>query len=456
MANTYLTRTQSANETDSKKATISVWLKLSAVEGNYSMGVFGSHVSGDYNANGNGQIGFYNGGLYAWWKTGGSTYYKQESTRRFRDTNAWYHVVYRYDTTQSSGDDRIRVYVNGEEITSWVAVNDPPQNANIEINNGGRIIRVGTFNYLNGTPNYFNGSMSHYHFCDGYSYAPTEFGSTDATTGEWKINTSPNVSYGTNGFLILKDGNTITDQSSNSNDFSAGAGTLTKTEDNPSNVFATLNPLSGADTMAVNTTFSNGNNTVVCSGTVYNAFGTTLGVNKGKWYAEFKLKSAAADGMIGIFAKYGASGNYLGSQAYQYCWYNDSGRIIGNNANIQTGVGQYTTNDIIGIALDCDNNKLYFHKNGTYISNGSGTGDPTNGNYGISITDPDDTDLGFYFMSAMDWGGSIRGNWSANFGNGYFGTTAVSSAGTNASGNGIFEYDVPTGYTALSTKGLNL
>ena len=43
-----------------------------------------------------------------------------------------------------------------------------------------------------------------------------------------------------------------------------------------------------------------------------------------------------------------------------------------------------------------------------------------------------------------------------NFGNGYFGTTAVSSAGTNASGNGIFEYDVPTGYTALSTKGLNL
>jgi hypothetical protein len=43
-----------------------------------------------------------------------------------------------------------------------------------------------------------------------------------------------------------------------------------------------------------------------------------------------------------------------------------------------------------------------------------------------------------------------------NFGNGYFNTTAVSSAGTNASGNGIFEYDVPTGYTALSTKGLNL
>jgi hypothetical protein len=55
----------------------------------------------------------------------------------------------------------------------------------------------------------------------------------------------------------------------------------------------------------------------------------------------------------------------------------------------------------------------------------------------------------------MDWGGSGRGNWSANFGNGYFGTTAVSSAGTNASGNGIFEFDCPNGFTALSTKGLN-
>ena len=42
-----------------------------------------------------------------------------------------------------------------------------------------------------------------------------------------------------------------------------------------------------------------------------------------------------------------------------------------------------------------------------------------------------------------------------NFGNGYFGTTAISSEGTNASGIGKFEYDVPSGYTALSTKGLN-
>ena len=82
--------------------------------------------------------------------------------------------------------------------------------------------------------------MSHFHFVDGQQYDASVFGSTDATTGEWKINTSPTMTMGNNGFTILKDGNTITDQSSNSNNFTLGAGTLTQTEDCPSNVFATM------------------------------------------------------------------------------------------------------------------------------------------------------------------------------------------------------------------------
>ena len=159
--------------------------------------------------------------------------------------------------------------------------------------------------------------------------------------------------------------------------------------------------------------------------------------------------------MIGVFAKYGGSSNYLGSQTHQYTWYNASGgKFASNSSNLATSVGTYTTNDIIGIALDCDNNKLYYHKNGTYMTYGGGTMNPTSGTYGISITDPDDTDLGFYFMSAMDWGGSTRGNWSANFGNGFFGTTAITSAGSNGNGS-LFEYDVPSGYYALNTKNIN-
>ena len=434
MASTYLQRT---NTSGTNTFTFSAWVKLCNPEKTANQWIFTSGSSGlmtrDSNtgADGGEEFHFYN-------SSNNTNYY---SGAKRRDVFGWYHIVL------SSNSGTGTLYVNGETDKTGIVV--PTLSTSSNAMQIGRLASNGNDN--------FDGLMSHVHFIDGTAYDASAFGSVDSATGEWKINTSPSVTYGSQGFFILKDGNSVTDQSGNSNNLTVGGGTLTKTEDCPSNVFATFNRLSGAQTMAVNSTFANGNNKVTCGGTVYAPFGSTIGVNSGKYYAEFKIKSAAADGMIGIFAKNGTSNShYLGNLAYQYCWYNDSGRIIGNNANIQTGVGQYTTNDIIGIALDCTNNKLYFHKNGTYITNGSGTGNPSSGTYGYSITDPASTDLGFYFMAAMDWGGSTRAIWEANFGNGYFGTTAVSSAGTNASNNGIFEYDVPTGYTALSTKGLNL
>ena len=132
---------------------------------------------------------------------------------------------------------------------------------------------------------------------------------------------------------------------------------------------------------------------------------------------------------------YSASGSYGANGRASY------------NGTADTSVPQYTNGDIIGIALDLDNGKSYFHKNGTYINSGN----PTTGSNGYTVT----TGKSYVFVAiVINQGGSNL--WSANFGNGYFGTTAVASAGTNASANGIFEYDVPTGYTALSTKGLNL
>ena len=107
------------------------------------------------------------------------------------------------------------------------------------------------------------------------------------------------------------------------------------------------------------------------------------------------------------------------------------------------------------MALDCDNRNLYFGKNGTWEN----SGDPTSGSTGTgaayTITAPSSTTGGQYFFCVADGTTTNNSRWQTNFGNGYFGTTAVASAGTNASGIGIFEYDVPTGYTALSTKGLN-
>ena len=122
---------------------------------------------------------------------------------------------------------------------------------------------------------------------------------------------------------------------------------------------------------------------------------------------------------------------------------------IWNGSSTATGWNTFAVNDIINIAVDFDNGKAYFGTNGTW----GNSSNPSTGTNGYSFTVGSE----FWRMAVNCRETSKDGVFKCNFGNGYFGTTAVSSAGTNASGNGIFEYDVPTGgYTALSTKGLNL
>ena len=131
--------------------------------------------------------------------------------------------------------------------------------------------------------------------------------------------------------------------------------------------------------------------------------------------------------------------------------------------SFNTGVS-LSGGDIFGFALDIDNKGFYVHKNGTYITANSAVGDPTSGSSrtgsvlgelttgGYQNYIPDNE---FLYPFCSDSSSGANADMDMNFGNGYFGTTAISSEGTNASGIGKFEYDVPTGYTALSTKGLN-
>jgi hypothetical protein len=163
------------------------------------------------------------------------------TNRLFRDTNAWYHFVVAVDTTQATASNRVKLYVNGIQETSFSTNNPVSQNHNTNFNTSGQTFRIGDNTWSTGSE-YFSGLMSHVHFIDGTAYDASTFGETDAN-GVWKIKTSPSVTYGTNGFFILKNGNSVTDQSGNTNNFTVGGGTLTKTEDNPSNVFATMNPL---------------------------------------------------------------------------------------------------------------------------------------------------------------------------------------------------------------------
>jgi hypothetical protein len=444
MASTYLSRTfaQAGNR---RTFTISYWIKMGIVSTGADQAIMGAAQDGSNSDDlyiHTGRLNF--SGYY------GGTAYQVRTTAKYRDLSGWYHHVIRFDSTQSTASDRLRLYVNGELQTALDSNTYPSQNLETTYFNTARQHTIGSIAY--GTPNLpFNGSMSHFHFCDGYSYGADSFGQYDAN-GVWKIKTSPSVTYGTNGFFILKDGNGVTDQSGNSNNWTVAGGTLTNTEDNPSNVFATVNPLD-KDLTGTLATYSYGNNRFSSSGNSTSNNGTrcTLGASSGKYYWEVKnVQNALLLGIQDADALTRFTSSWTWGLTGTYAVKHDGEKSI-NGTQTSSAVPTFTNGDILMLAMDLDNSKLYFGKNGTW----SNSGDPTSGATGTgSIGDLVSGTTYIPVVSNSNWSQNTIADF--NFGNGYFGTTAVASAGTNASGNGIFEYDVPTGYTALSTKGLNL
>ena len=446
MASTYLTRTYQSGG-NRKKWTMSMWVKRSGLGATNLL--FQSYVS-----------------TYTWCPflsddrlefqdgNGGNKVTKM----KFRDTNAWYHIVVAIDTDLATADDRYKIYVNGNRITDFDTSTNPSQGYEGEWNKA-QLHNIGRHHSAG---NYHDGYMSHIHFCDGYQYQASDFGSFDSTTGEWKINTSPSVSYGTTGFFILKDGPGVTDQSPNSNDWTAN-GSLTKSEDNPSNIFCTLNPLQEPDpAQAAEYTF--GNTKFAGNWNHWQRAYGTIGANTGKFYYEFKCLND--DGTAGhLRVGWDSIDNINDGQDSYYSGLTLDkegklrGGILGYNnydpnsvqmtAAHSGGNFSFTANDILGMAIDIDNNTFSVYKNGNLEINAYSYA--SNSNCSLLKS------KGHFIAPSVNWY-SASGNGSRscfNFGNGYFETTAVSSAGTNASNLGIFEYDVPTGYTAFCTKGLN-
>ena len=426
MASTYLTRTPSSAG-NRKTWTFSAWIKRSDTAS--QVGVLNTQPdSSNYT-----RIRFGSNKLRVLSVINGSTGsgFDKETSRVFRDNSAFYNIVIAYNSTLATSNDRVKIWVNGVLETDF-SINSFGGGQNLDsFVNATNLHDIGAEE----SASYFNGLMSHIHLIDGTAYDASAFGETDATTGEWKIKTSPSVTYGTNGFFILKDGNSVTDQSGNGNNFTVAGGTLTNTEDNPSNVFCTFNPLIPSDL-----DYANGNTDVQqTSNTDWEATKGTLGFTEGKYYWEVKISSNSGDPWDSFHGIGGENAITSGAtyDATPSVIFGAGGSIDVDGTTTQSGLGQSSDGDIIGIAVDADNSNIDFYRNGTQV----GTTQALSSNSG-------------FWLPFSGFAGNRTAQ--ANFGNGYFGTTAVSSAGTNASGNGIFEYDVPTGYTALSTKGLNL
>ena len=369
--------------------------------------------------------------------------------RVFRDPSAWYHIVFNMDTTQSTASNRLKVYINGIQETSFSSTSYPTQNLqtgfseNVQHSIGSRSANNDRF---------FDGYMTETVFIDGQQLDPTSFGEFDEATGIWKPIDVSELTFGTNGFYLdfENSGSLGADVSGNGNNWTVNNLTsIDQTTDTPTNNYSTLNPL---DNYYAQATFSNGNLTMVTPVTEYAYVRSTMGVSSGKWYAECKITTASAtDHSNGVaYAPATSITHSVGVNDQSY-GYKGSGQVAKNNSNIGGTYASLSAGDIIGIYLDLDNNKLYFAKNGTIQNSGTG----------ISIVDPASTTDGVYYFASSDnanlAGGTYQFDW--NFGNTPF---TISSGNTDPNGYGNFEYDPSAGtfdgssksFYALNTKNL--
>ena len=434
MASTTLTRTVSSAG-NTKTFTYSAWIKRGSVSS--GQGIFGQ---GDQSSN-NFNIRFQSNGDIRIEPSG----FDIITNRLFRDCSAWYHLVVAVDTTQATASDRVKIYVNGVQETSLASTTYPSLNFDTVVNSSGSTGTVYLGDVFNGTGK-FDGSMTHIHLIDGTAYDASAFGATNAASGIWTPLASPSVTYGTNGFFLkfASSGALGTDSSGNSNTFTVN-GSGTQTQDAPSNVFATWNPLIFYN----NRTTTNGNTTFTNTATNWTSGFSTLSASQSKWYVEIKPIAGSYNyfGIINSDDIYqagalndGLGGASIGQPAAIY--QSNSGNKNINTVGTSFGA-TFTSGDIIGMAVDLDNLKIYWSKNSAW----QGGGDPTAGTGGITITG--DTN---YAVAIGCYAGSAT---QANFGNGYFGTTAVASGNADGAGYGIFEYAPPTGYYSLCTKNIN-
>ena len=370
-----LTRTFSSAG-NRKTWTFSCWVKRGLLNGDRV--IFNGGGSGSPNTT----IRFDNDNSFNIFEYNSGYTYRLHTNRLFRDLSAWYHIVVTLDTTQGTADNRIKLYVNGVQETSFANRTNPSQDTDYTLNNN-IAHTIGN----NAASNYFSGYLTEINFVDGTALAANSFGKTDTETGQW-IPKKYGGSHGTNGFYLNFSDNSNTtsgtlgdDDSANTNDwtpnnFSVAAGLDNDSfEDTPTNNWCTLNPNKfSADDVA---TFANGNLKVSQSanGEWQSTMGT-IPVSSGKWYYEVKVHTkptATTENWLAGFHDlaleynnlyYGEAGNCAwGIDANNPEVFKDTDRTTGYGSAISDG-------DILQFALDVDAEKFWVGVNNTWTSSG--------------------------------------------------------------------------------------
>ena len=449
-----LTRTQSASPTSATKGTLSFWIKRSLLDvSQYYMSTFqdsNNRVQSWFQANNTFKI---------IQKVSASTTIEIITNRVFRDISAWYHVVLAFDTDQGTSSNRVKIYINGDQETSFSTATYPAQGQDAFLTKG----TSASLGAYNGSGDYTSAYFSEIVLIDGQQLTPTSFAETNSDSGIWIPKTITGLTFGTNGYY-LKFANSAslgTDSSGEGNNFTVNNLTsLDQTADSPSNNWNTWNVLQSRYFWgASETSFASDGNTTLRSGnSQYGFISGTMGIGKGKFYWETKIISETASDqfVIGIASTMPTSAtNHLGGNQYDYGIYSQNGNLYTNNASSSFAAG-FSPGDTISIAIDYDNAKLYFAKNGAWSTGsgswGSSTFNAATGAQTIT-TPPPDPATGFYFPAWSYWDGTGYGVISSNFGNPPY---AISSGNADANGFGNFEYAPPTGYFSLCTNNLNI
>jgi hypothetical protein len=417
---------------DRKTWTLSTWFKLTSTYGLYTIfgGVhssWGTYIEVSYDEL---KISEYVGG--------GNTTIDVITTQKFRDPSAWYHLVVACDTTQATASDRIKMYINGEQITDFRLSNYPALNLDTAVNQGTEM-EFGHF--PSQSAEYFDGYLSEVNFVDAQALAPTDFGEFDADYGHWKPIAYAGT-YGTNGFYLdFKDSSALgNDVSGNNNDFTAtNLASSDQMLDSPTSNFATLNSI---DKESSSVTLSEGNLRNNTTSGAYQSVGVTQEIPPtGKVYFEF-LHDYDADGNkpVSWYFRNRTSGESLGATpAGTHIIVTDGSSlyVTGKLANGTTFTHTYTgtnTNQIISFAIDNVAGTFSLYRDNSLVVTKTGFGDELN-----TIINE------VYGHSTM----SVIAN---------FGQDSSFAGNKTAQGNGEdgddFYYTPPTGFKSLKASNL--